>query len=612
MNLEQIVLLLVIAGTVTAENAKIENILSKVLSIHFKKCVYYIFEKNTKLTNLPRIIDKALMISNIPMVTIQQNYSKELLKSTCREYLIYTESIKNFEKLAGIQELLDMFRPWSKMMIITSSKPNTSSNFLTTAVNEKAINLLIVTIVENVENKYFLDIITEYKVNIHVVQQNTTLEVTFEEGFNFTKVSQSGKRKWIPKFSSPIRITIFQCPPYVIIGKNNSLYGVEMTVLRESFKGLRVQYFVHNNETEEDGGMWYTTLVQLEAGQTELCICSRWPINAYKKNLEISKSLHQVCQVFVAKKPTIYPDLMFVFYTFNMVIIGPSIVLLLFFSVFLIKTEAFSNYLRDGRNIPCYGYIRILLDLMRIFTGGGVCFRFKYRLLSSKTVLICWLYTCLVFGTYYSTSITSTLAFPPVMNVVNTLQDMVRLSVPWKLSNNYFKQEFQLRNSTLYDGLANLHVVGRRIKDRTQNSAIVAKLIEHHFVSELENLPENDRRYYKVVKPCFETHESVFFVKKNSALTKLLDQTITKFVESGIARYLIIKCLNKFYGTAAHESFFSNYVENRCYTNIGMSKIIGAFIILGVGVFASILVFFIEIRYAKVAKMRKIRIQFIN
>ncbi|CAG9838601.1 unnamed protein product [Diabrotica balteata] len=506
MNIEQVILFLVILGTITAENVKIETILSKILSIHFKKCVYYIFDESPKLTNLPKIINSALMISYIPMITIQQNNSKQLLESKCHEYLIYTENMENFEKLANIKELLEMFRPWGKMIFITSTKPNVSSNFLTVAVNEKAIDYAIVTIVEN----------------------NVTVELTFGDSFNFTNIPQSRKRKWIPKFASPIRITIFHCPPYVIIGKNNSIYGVEMTILRESFKGLPVQYLVHNNESE-DGGMWFNTLVELEVGQRELCICSRWPENGYKKNLEI---------------------------------------------MFLVRTEQFSNYLRSRRHRPVYYYVQILLDLMRIFTGGGVCLRFMYRLLSSKTVLICWLYTCLVFGTYYSAGITSTLAFPPIMNVVNTLQDMVRLHVPWKLSNDYYKQEFQLRNSTLYNGLANLHVLGNRIEDRTPNSAIMAKVIENHFVSDLEALPERDRKYYKVVKPCVATHESVFFVKKDSALTKLLDQTITKFVESGIFRYLILKKLNKFYGTAAHESFFSNYVENRFYTNIGMSKII--------------------------------------
>ncbi|KAI2474252.1 Ionotropic receptor 185, partial [Diabrotica virgifera virgifera] len=387
------------------------------------------------------------------------------------------------------------------------------------------------------------------------------------------------------------------------ITDNNTIDGTEKVLLEETLHD-QVNYSIYSYDTT-DGSMWFNTIPEVEAGTKDICGCSRWPLNAYNRNLELTKSTHQICVTFLVKKPTLYPDILFVYYTFRSVVSWPTVGLFVFCSIFLWLAEKIFRSLKYFRR-QFNDVTRYFLDLLHIFTGAGVNLQVVYHLYSAKFLLTVWFYTCLVCSTFYAAAVTSTTARPPITNVVNNLQDMVRLNIPWKLTNVVPKKEFLLTNSTLYTKLANLHVYGRRIEDRSQHSAIFVTMVENQYVVDIVTLPEEAKQYYKVIKQCVATHGSVFFVKKDTPLTKLIDKTIIKFVESGIANHILFKYLH-LYGSGSQATFFTNYIENRFFRIIGMSKLVGAFILLATGLLASFFVFLFEIRMYKIDHNRELK-----
>lgn len=535
-------------------------------------------------------MDKSLLLVNVPLISVAKDHYDVITKLQCSQHIILMEEADSFDKLAPRETLLKIFKPWTRIIFIFSHPPNLSS-FYEIAINEMAIQIITIEILKIIDVRKDLKLIEEYKITIKNLNRNKEFTITnFDKQIKIPKFKSS---RWVPKFSgnSSISIVLFECPPYVIMSRNGTLDGTEMIIIRETLKNVPYHYVLPPNDNE-DGGLWFTSSKLVESGKKDMTVCSRWPITSINKSLDYTKSTNQACVTFLVKKPTLLPDAFFMFQTFEYQVFILSYFVLGLTPVIVTIIQKVYNDLFNQKTLDAG---RHTMDMFRIFTGGSIVFKKVYILFSAKIILLFWLVFCLLLATYYSAGITSTSTKPRVVNVVNTLEDLVKYKIRWKLSNDDFQRDLYKMENPLFDALAKLYVKGKRIEDRTSTSAIFVKVIQKTFVNDIDNLPQDEQKYYKALTDCIGIYEGVFFLKKNSPLTELFNRSITRFVESGIAEFLLRGFIANMVGVRGHRTFFTNYVDNRIYSNIGMSKLVGPMALLVSGLMLSTVTFLIEI-----------------
>lgn len=548
--------------------------------------ICYVSDKN--LFNC--VMEKAFIMSETKVISLSYNRLKHVTDHLpCSGYVLALQNGYDFLKYHAVQKRYTFaFKPWTRLLLLYESPPLNFDDLYLPSANS-ALDILILDLPKEIccLNFNHEDVV----VNVTSLYKNSTL--TWRPKQNVIDWTKIGPAKWTPALrhglsKSKFTVALFQCPPFVEINKSGEVKrGLEVYLIREIIKDVPVNFEIIDSGSEVDPWFLSSELVQMNV--TDMAICSHWYISTYEKIVDFTYPVRQICSTFLVRKPTLLPDFTFIFQQLQGEVYLVTLVMLVFVSFLVMVEWYFYNTIEDVNRTS--DYVLHFLYLLRILTLGGVSSLPLFKMTSAKFLLGCWCWYCLIFTTYYSAGMTSCLTNPRYQNDVGSLQDMVDSNVHWFMEISTFQQYLLGFNVSLLNSLANLFVKKHKNLETLETSATMVKTVERRYVTEVNEMPYETRKYYKVLNDCIENNYVGFLLQKNSPYTKLFEEAIVKLVESGIYGNWVEYILDRAEDT--QRTFFTNYIEEP-ERHINLKKIQGAFFLLAGGCILGFASFVVE------------------
>lgn len=556
------------------------TIFSEIIKEVFRnKIICYINDDNS----LNHLMEKALVNAEINVISIAYNNMKHItIDLPCTGYIVTVLDGNDFLRYYSKQrENTFVFKPWKRLLLMYEKPPRRFEELRAPVVNS-AIDILLIELPLRNNTSNLFDSSSYNEISVKSLYKNSTILSWHSDRreIDWTKFEAI---KWTPTKEN-VKVSFFHCPPFMYVNGNGTVTnGLEYHVIKEVIKYVPIKPMLLESE------FWSEASGLVERNLSDIAVCSQWHISSRGKNIDFTYPLRQVCCTFLVKKPTLLPDSTFIFQPLQAAVYLLTIIMLMVvFLLFILANYVYRDY-KDVSHPP--DFILQLLYLTRILSMGGVTNLPIILCTHAKFLLGLWYLYCVIFSTCYSAGMTSCLTDPRYTNNIDTLQNMVDYRIQWFAMDTSLRDYFGTIDTTLFTSLANLYVRKHRVLERTETSAIAVKTIERRYVTDIDDLPNEARKYYKTLSDCVGTYYIGFVLQKNSPLTRLFDKTIIRLVESGIHDIWVKRVLEE--SNQFQQVFFSNYIEDsRVYVNV--KKIQGAFYLLGVGYVLSLVCFLIE------------------
>lgn len=531
------------------------------------------------------LVEEALVGTEINVISISYNNLKHItVDLPCTGYIVTLSDGDDFLRYYSTQkENTFVFKPWKKLLLIYE-KPPRHFETLYRPVLDSAIDIMLVELPKrNTASNFF----SYNGILVKSLYTNSTI-LSWSSDQSKIDWTKFGPIKWTP-MKANLRVSFFHCPPFMYVKKNGTVTeGLEYRLIREVIKTIPIKPML------VDGGNWSAASDMVEGNASDVAVCSQWHINSKGKNIDFTYPIKQICCTFLVKKPTLLPDSSFVFQPLQAPLYLATIVILMVVFFLLVL----SNYIhRDPNDDNQSRDLELhMLYLTRTLSMGGAANLPIILCSGAKFLLGFWYLYCVIFSTCYSAGMTSCLTKPRYTNNIDTLQNMADYRIQWFGMDDNLRDYFRIINTSLFTALADLYVKKKRITERSETSAIAVKIIDRRYVTDIDELPNEARKYYKTLSDCVGAYYMGFVLQKNSPLTKLFDETLIRLVESGIHGNWVKRVLDE--SEQSQRVFFSNYVEEaRVYVNV--KKIQGAFYVLITGYILSLICFLIEFTFGK-------------
>lgn len=563
------------------------ELLSKIIDYTFEQKTTVCFIKQE--VNVEDIIEKALFQSN--MVIFVFSLIELTNKISCDSYIIALSQEKTFLKILEFKPQSSVhFKSWSKVLLLYESPVHLKEK-LFHVTKKLIIDAILVQGISQRERTLIKNEKLQESKNITLtnVLLNRTIVIT-------DKTNQSvywdflRSKELIPilPWNQKFRIAVFNCSPYVYLRDNNAVYkGIEAVVFRELRKLWPLEYVIVSKDDP-----WFQTAELVKTKQVHLGACSPWRINSYVKNVDFAGSIVEACSTFLVEKPRMLPFEYFVLYPLSKESYYYTLFVIVNVSISLsITVKLFGSFIPKLLENITYELIKTI----RLLLGGGVQKLLTVNSLTASILITIFLFFCTLFSTLYSAGITSILYNPPFGPHVRSFQDMIQQKLHW-FSPTHSADYLRLSGSPLHTAIANLFVPSHsRIPNETKNLPIPVVVLNQIFVCDWENIPEDRRKYYQVLRDCYMTEYTGFTLPKYSPFTRTVERVIERLLEHGIINQALMSILN--HQKKYQEGFFSNYVYCNHYQTIDFNKLLGAYLLLAVGLGLSTLIFFFEVIY---------------
>lgn len=545
------------------------------------KCIYYI----SNYTDFDAILSKVLPNITIQFINIQNFSTLNKIESgwhTCFGFIITTGNITNVANLI-LEDLEDGERilPYERLLIFYNDNLYTEK-FLT-AVSIYAVDVIVV------EMQIINDLMLPHRLNkIHVksVYKNLTL-ATWNKTFMTSDPSDLIQPKWVP--SRPFIVTTFNCTPYFYVNDQDQVSGgVEFQIINAILQQWPKQFKIV--KSDQKYLKWGIAVDSVSNKSADLATCSQWQIFLNYSKVDATYPLVQMCVTFLVPKPRLLPHFTFIWQPFSTTVW--AFTGLMFVSV-LVSVLRFStiykefnedNLVKKFRENKMYTFLYIL----RLWTLGGLNIIPRSSQFALRFLFGTWFLGCLVYSTYYSAGITSSLTNPRVTNIIKSIKDMVENNVNW-LEEEHLKKSLQRSHSELRRRLGDLGV------PKTQrNIARITKQLSNLYLTDTEDFDDYDKKHLMVLKQCLGKFYMIFPIKKRSPYKKIIDKYYRRFQEQGLVDFWL---RNITYFENSHmrfESMYSIYSDHMDQHNIDIRRFLGAVYLLLVGYCSALVVFLYE------------------
>ncbi|KAL3272687.1 hypothetical protein HHI36_014151 [Cryptolaemus montrouzieri] len=394
----------------------------------------------------------------------------------------------------------------------------------------------------------------------------------------------------LKKLNQSFQVVGFSCPPFVTFHDNN-LTGLDVELIKLIFRNWPIHFRILNDTINP-----YNDLKLLLQNRTaDMSSCSSWlTIELLIAKYGLSPYYHENCFSFVVHKPSRLPDATFMYQCFRLSL-WCFIIFVICFVV--VSMTIFQKICTEEK-----------MDIEKIFiliSSRLVGNSFKERLTSRskvlKYILILWCLCSLIIITYYNAGLTSILQYPRVDLQVNSIKDMIKMSIYWLERKNVGIQSFLRTLGGIHDKIADLFIFEKDAATinsqlRTGKFAIRVEVLPGRGLRHHEVLDEYGRTHMKVLPGCFMKHYCVFVLQKNSPYHYFLSRKLLEVISYGFVDILFKKMIDKQHKKIV-EGFFTVYIgdENNI---LSLSKIQGGFWLIMIGWLLAVIYFIYE-KYCK-------------
>ncbi|XP_023013274.2 uncharacterized protein [Leptinotarsa decemlineata] len=566
-----------------------EFLLGKIMEMVFRSGKICFVHDNTSIS--PKL-EKALTLTNFSLNSFSVDYftSSQLsavrseLQQACCDTLIILRQADDF--LGSIfdedfkKQIPDLIQPHSRMIFVYDKASEISKKLMMNLVNEFAIDVITVENLQPEKKSQFFSVESARGKNLRVkslYRNKTILSVNQINGNVKMRWSDFGRNKWTPKFAPGkfFTVSLFHCPPFWYVQNGTLRKGLESRIIDEITKGWPVKYYVDEILQNED--KWNHTLDLVEQRERDAAVCSHWLIRSVSRRIHFTQPIYQVSITFLVKKPQLLPIATFLFQPLQVSVYCAIFGVLILMRVLLYCFRQWRSYRSFSETLHLgVRSINTLLLVLAVFS------------------LLC--------STYYSAGLTSNSAHPRVTQDIHSLEDMVAHNIPWVFDFDYYQKYFRSLDNPVLQRLAELYIPGRKILDRTENSAIYVKVLGDKYVNEIEDLPASEWKYYKLLGEYIGHYYAGLILQKNSPFSRVFSEVSQRLLEGGLVQNMFDNLRTESQGFM--EVFFTKYVDSMEYLYIDLEMMQGALFLLCMGWLAGIVVFISECWYSRWIRMK--------
>lgn len=428
-------------------------------------------------------------------------------------------------------------------------------------------------------------------VCIHVLWNGNSFCVNSTRGIKSLLVEKFGGRARRPMPKGVFTVQTFDCPPYVHNDKRKKHYsGIEYNILKEVTRNWAVVVNVaRDNDVQRS--KWSFALDVLLEGKADMAMCSMWfnSLVTLVPNVTFTYPFMSTCVTLLVPKPQLLPDISYVFQPVQLNLWISCIVLIPLMSFVI---QVFSK--NSDFASPTFNSIRIL-------TLGSLTTPPAPDQQALRFILASFSVTSLLLSTAYAAGFISLLTYPRLVKPISYAEDVVQMEVkidaevPDVAQLADFFRKFENRNM---QRMAELMVSSMLEEYRgldTKDFARIVKLIGGKYVSDTDAFDNYKRTHLRLLKEClFEAYNS-FVLRKESRYVAFFNKVLVQLHEHGfLVHWYRESTVDPSYSYMSN--FFSSYVsENFGHDSLTVSKLNGAFVMLGIGLGLSLIVFFCEI-----------------
>lgn len=132
--------------------------------------------------------------------------------------------------------------------------------------------------------------------------------------------------RWTPKLWTKIgrniRVSLFHCPPYVIVkDKGNytrySLEGIDFNIFRAITSRWPVEFLLEEEEENTRDNLFIKIIQRVVSKESDIAMCGLWQRVILERKIEMSKYNSVQCLTFLVAKPRLLGDETFIFQPFS-------------------------------------------------------------------------------------------------------------------------------------------------------------------------------------------------------------------------------------------------------------------------------------------------------
>ncbi|XP_037052444.1 uncharacterized protein LOC119085982 [Bradysia coprophila] len=397
--------------------------------------------------------------------------------------------------------------------------------------------------------------------------------------------------------SKTFRVSLFNCPPYVIYLPGNNLFdGLEFRILSEITHPWTIQPTKCDiSQTISDP--WSTVLKNVNNGTTDLAMCSVWLNLKSNDFYDATNYIDYQCGTFLVPKPTLVNPAAYLYMSLSRNVWMAFLFSFISTSIIMTLTaRTGKRFLKKSWNDKLYiDFSRSFLDSMNVATLHGIEKFPKQD--SIKSLFTSWIILSLIMGVAYTTGYTSFLTRPISTKPVDSLVDFLQNGMYWSVVSG----PNSLAPTLKATGVTNLVRLSQRTIDKNnatmddssnERNALFVKIITNRFITDVN---ENTDPTYslRIMKSCFLNYYSVVAFKKYSGYTKYFNEKIRAYAEFGLTERwaLNIKGVKNNY---MKPYFLSDGKSTDGPIRLSVTTLTGAFTLLWVGLVLATVVFMTE------------------
>lgn len=300
------------------------------------KCIQIIIDTNptTTYNQLPPCFYDILIDHNYSVKTIDFSHiiKRNIFaknRTNCEMFLVLsTDKLAIRHMFDWRQKNAKRFFPFSQIFLLTNEDFQQSvvrqSELI--YINRNALN------VYTLKNNLFNDVRREFNITrITNVLTNKSRNLPVQHRKQL--VNYHGNYRSHPFFNEtnrkhcPFRVSMFNCPPYVIdIGIEQNLSNNELLLSGSKYDGLEWRFvyemtqnwnvkFTESKNSKLD--VWYITVNSVEKNDSDLAMCSVWMTVNHNAKFDLSAYFDHQCITFLVPKPMALNEALNIYLTFN-------------------------------------------------------------------------------------------------------------------------------------------------------------------------------------------------------------------------------------------------------------------------------------------------------
>ncbi|GAB0090954.1 uncharacterized protein DMENIID0001_057390 [Sergentomyia squamirostris] len=338
-----------------------------------------------------------------------------------------------------------------------------------------------------------------------------------------------------------INITLFHCPPFVIINHDNvtnetTYDGVEYNLIESITEGWN-RGIVQRGFGDPKISPWTQIVKDVQSGEANVALCSPWLNIKHYRVTDLSQSYDQQCLTFLVPRPRIVTAASYIYLPFSgkvwfayiACLIGIALILHYFVNRDFIRSNDLSSL------------EVVFLEVINIATSHGAT-RFP-RQVPIKILLTSWLAISLLLSTAYCTGYTSLLTTPRFTKPIDTIADFLDQGLSWSDRNkdDLLYSELKVSESQMIRNLAERYDInkndpGHLDKIASGKYAKFVKILSNNYVTDTETYASH-AHHLRLMKECFYKYYVVILFKKKSPYTVYFTYHLTKHHEVGLVAH---------------------------------------------------------------------------